>query len=121
MVQLLGRKYFQTLGVVFRVKYDSKDKSLYVTGAKSFSGSGSKDGKVHPNCMHDACAVILRLAASSGEVQWVRTMKGSPRWGVFDQSGGVEIASENDGPYIYVAIDDTGECSMDEAVSVALI
>ena len=36
-------------------------------------------------------------------------LQASPRWGVFDQSGDVELAVDADGPYIYAAFDDAGE------------
>lgn len=116
---IMWEKILPDLGAVFRIKHDSEDGALYVTGTTTYGGS-AKDGKVHPHCLHDTCAVVLRLAASDGEVQWVRTVKGSPRWGVFDQSGGVEIATADDGPNIYVAIDDTAEESKDGNSAVSL-
>lgn len=100
------------LGAAYRIKHDPDDGSLYVTGSTIYIGS-AKGGKIHALRKHDTCAVVLRLSASYGKFHWERTMKGSPRWGVFDQSGGVELANENDGPYIYVAFDDLGEGSED--------
>merc|ERR1712151_839244 len=58
----------------------------------------------------------MRLDSSNGSVKWIRTVKGSARWGIFDQRGGLELADEEkDGPYLYVALDDTGEGSVENA------
>jgi len=96
------------LGAAFHLKYDSEDESLYVTGTTTYGGS-AKDGKDHSVCDHDTCAVVLRLSATDGSIQWQRTVKGSPRWGIVDSTGGVELANAGDGPFIYVAFDDVGE------------
>lgn len=103
------------LGAAFRTKHDAEDNSLYIAGTTTFSGFTNKDGKDNPLCEHDTCSVVMRLSATDGAIQWERTLQGSPRWGVFGQNGGVGVASEADGPYVYVAIDDTGE---DTATSV---
>jgi len=105
---VVWEKILPQLGTAFRMKYDAEDNSLYIAGSTTFSGF-SKDAKENPLCEHETCSVILRLTATDGAVQWERTLQGSPRWGVFGQNGGVGIANEADGPYIYVAVDDTGE------------
>ena len=82
----------------------------------TYGGSTSGHQKDHPLCDHDNCSVIMRLSPTDGEVEWARTVKGSPRWGVYDQAGGLELGKEDvDGPYIYVAMDDTGEGAVEEA------
>jgi len=94
------------------VAYDKEDDSLYVTGTTSYIGEATDiptDTKSNENCNHDMCAVTMRLSASDGSTEWVRTTKGSPRWNFFDQTGDIELANELDGPYIYVALDDVGE------------
>jgi len=96
------------LGAAFHLRYDAEDEALYVQGTTTYGGSAA-DAKDHPVCDHDACAVTLRLSATDGSVHWQRTVKGSPQWGIVDQTGGIELASADDGPYIYVAYDDVGE------------
>jgi len=98
-------------GAAFWIKYDASDDTLYYTGTTTYGGT-STDSKDHSGCESsesESCAIIGRMSASTGDVEWVRTVSGSPRWGIFDQSGDLELASESDGPYIYVAIDDVGE------------
>jgi len=112
---LLWEQSFPELGALFFVKHDREDGGLYVAGSTTFGGS-SKDAKDHPHCPDDSCSVIMRLDSSDGTVEWIRTVKGSARWGVFDQSGGLELADEEkDGPYLYVALDDTGEGEVEDA------
>lgn len=107
---VIWEKVLPGLGAAFRMKHDSEDGSLYVVGTTTFSGfPDGTDPKENPLCEHKTCSVVLRMSATDGEVQWERTLQGSPRWGVFGQNGGVGLASNADGPYIYVAIDDTGE------------
>ena len=112
---LLWEQSFPELGALFFVKHDREDGGLYVAGSTTFGGS-SKDAKDHPHCPDESCSVIMRLDSTDGTVDWVRTVKGSARWGVFDQSGGLELADEEkDGPYLYVALDDTGEGDVEDA------
>lgn len=108
-------------GAAFWIKYDASDDSVYYTGTTTYGGT-SKDSKKHLGCDSESCGVTGRLSASTGDIEWARTVSGSPRWGVFDQSGDLELASEDDGPYIYVAIDDVGEggpVSLDGGTSYA--
>ena len=97
------------LGAAIRMKFDEEDDSLYVTGTTTFSGLVAKDPKTNTLCEHETCSVVLRLSAADGVVQWERTLQGSPRWGAFGQNGGVGLANGADSPYVYVAVDDTGE------------
>jgi len=109
------------LAAAMWIVYDETDNALYVTGTTTYKGDGS-DGKIHESCNHDTCAVTMRLSASDGTIDWVRTVQGSPRWNFFDQTGDIRLASESDGPYIYVALDDAGEngvVSMDEGTPYA--
>ena len=118
---LVWQKAFNDLGAAMWLVYDDSDNSLYVTGTTSYKG-GSADGKVHDACNHDVCAVTMRLSATDGNVDWVRTMQGSPRWNFFDQTGDIRLSSDLDGPYIYVALDDAGEegpVSIDEGTPYA--
>lgn len=114
---LMWEKTFPDIGALFAIKYDNEQGGgLYVTGTTTYGGSTKGYQKDHPLCDHDNCSVIIRLSPTDGEVQWERHVKGSPRWGVFDQAGGLELAKEDvDGPYIYVAMDDTGEGAVEEA------
>jgi len=108
-------------GAAFWIKYDASDDALYYTGTTTYGGT-SKDSKGHNGCDSESCAVTGRMSASTGDIQWVRTVAGSPRWGVFDQSGDIELASDSDGPFIYVAFDDVGEggpVSLDSGTSYA--
>ena len=111
----MWEKIFDDLGAAFWIKYDAADEALYFTATTTHGGGttsrskGPPDGKLHPNCDHDTCAVTGRLSATDGTVHWLRTFQGSPRWGAFDQSGDVELAAEADGPYVYAAFDDAGE------------
>jgi len=107
-------KEFTDLGAAMWLVYDETDNSLYVTGTTSYKGNPTaddeSDAKVHDSCSYDVCAVTMRLSAADGTVEWVRTVEGSPRWNYFDQTGDIRLsASDNDGPYIYVALDDAGE------------
>jgi hypothetical protein len=115
--ELMWEKSFPGVGALFEVKYDSEQSGgLYVSGTTTYGGSIAGNPKDHPYCDHDNCSVVMRLSPTDGEVQWVRTVKGSPRWGIFDQKGGLELAREDfDGPYIYVAMDDTGEGEVEMA------
>jgi len=106
--KIIWEKTFPDLGAAFWIKYDVSDNALYYTGTTTYGGS-SKDAKAHLLCSSDACAVTGRMSAVTGSVEWTRTVPGSPRWGIFDQSGDIELAADNDGPYIYVALDDVGE------------
>jgi len=105
------------------IAYDETDGALYVTGTTTHTGKADgSDGKIHQSCSHDTCGVTMRLSASTGAVDWVRTVQGSPRWNFFDQTGDIRLASSLDGPYIYVALDDAGEngaVSMDEGTPYA--
>lgn len=114
---LMWEKRFTDLSALFTIKYDNEQGGgLYVTGTTTYGGSTNGHQKDHPLCDHDNCSVIMRLSPTDGEVQWARTVKGSPRWGVFDQAGGLELGKEDvDGPYIYVVMDDTGEGAVEEA------
>jgi len=115
---LIWEKTFPDLGALFTIKWDSvklfEEAGLYVTGTTTYGGSNKGNPKDHPLCDHDSCSVIMRLSSTDGEMQWTRTVKGSPRWGLFDQSGGLVIG-ERDDPFIYVAMDDTGEGAVQEA------
>mmetsp|Transcript_28628 Transcript_28628/g.42324 ORF Transcript_28628/g.42324 Transcript_28628/m.42324 type:complete len:626 (-) Transcript_28628:52-1929(-) len=120
----MWEKVFPDMGAFFEIKFDhhqgfddlEQGGALYVTGTTTYAGSTAGNPKDHPYCDHDSCSVILRLSPIDGEVQWVRTVKGSPRWGIFDMKGGLELAVEDlDGPYIYVAMDDTGEGDVEVA------
>ena len=101
---------FDDLGAAFWIKYDADDESLYFTATTTYGGGstskskGPPDGKLHPNCDHDTCAVTGRLSATDGTVHWLRTLQGSPRWGAFDQSGDIELAPAADGPYVYLSL-----------------
>ena len=77
----------------------------------------AKDGKDHQFCEYDSCSVLISLSAVNGSVQWESTVKGSPRWGVFDQYGDVKLGTDKDGHYVYAMFNDTGEGG-DEAVSI---
>jgi hypothetical protein len=105
---VLWERAFNDTGALFFVKWDAEDGALYTAGTTTYGGAapGAKD---HAHCPHATCAVVMRLASSDGAPQWVRTLRGSPRWGNSDQSGGVALAGERDGPFLYVALDDTGE------------
>ncbi len=105
---VLWEEVFTDLGAAMWLVYDETDRSLYVTGTTSYKGDAT-DSKLHNACNHEVCAVTMRLSATDGNVEWVRTLKGSPRWNFFDQTGDIRLASEQDGPYIYVALDDAGE------------
>ena len=118
---IVWEKSFNDLGAAMWLVYDGTDNSLYVTGTTSYKGEAS-DSKVHDACNHDVCAVTMRLSANNGDVDWVRTVQGSPRWNFFDQTGDIRLSSEEDGPYIYVALDDAGEdgpISIDEGTPYA--
>uniref|UniRef100_A0A7S3QBX1 Uncharacterized protein n=1 Tax=Chaetoceros debilis TaxID=122233 RepID=A0A7S3QBX1_9STRA len=113
---IVWEKIFTDLGAAMWLVYDDTDESLYVTGTTSYKG-GADDGKVHDACSHEVCAVTMRLSAADGNVDWVRTVQGSPRWNFFDQTGDIRLGSDKDGPYVYVALDDAGELgpvSLDE-------
>jgi len=113
---ILWEKTFSDLGAIFDIKYDREDGGLYITGTTTYGGSTSGHQKDHLLCDHDNCSVVMRLSSVDGEMQWARAVKGSPRWGVFDQGGGVAIGKEDlDGPYIYVALDDTGDGPIEDA------
>jgi len=115
---IVWEKSFPELGALFFIKHDREDGGLYVAGTTTYGGesAGAKD---HPHCPDDSCSVVMRLDSSDGTIDWVRTVKGSARWGVFDQSGGLELADEEkDGPYIYVALDDTGEGAVETEASL---
>jgi len=101
-------EWFTNLGAAFWITYDETDHSLYVTGTTTYKGDKT-DHKNHTNCKHDSCAVTMRLSASDGSIDWLRTVKASPRWNFFDQTGDIRLANSLDGPYIYVALDDAGE------------
>jgi len=105
---VVWEKWFTDLGAAFWIVYDDTDHSLYVTGTTTYKGDKS-DHKNHDNCKHDSCAATMRLSASDGSCDWIRTTKASPRWNFFDQSGDVRLANSLDGPYIYVAFDDAGQ------------
>lgn len=106
---VLWENSFTDVGALFFVKWDREDGAIYVAGTTTYGGD-AKGAKDHEHCPEDTCSVVMRLSSTDGSAQWVRTIKGSPRWGVFDQSGGLELADdEKDGPYLYVALDDTGE------------
>ena len=77
----------------------------------------AKDGKDHQFCEYDSCSVLTSLSAVNGSVQWESTVKGSPRWGVFDQYGDVKLGTDKDGHYVYAMFNDTGEGG-DEAISI---
>jgi len=118
--ELLWEKIFTDVGAVLAIKYDTEklfeEAGLYVTATTAYSGGMKGNAKNHTMCDHDSCSVVMRLSSSDGEMQWTRTIKGSPRWGLFDQSGGIEMGIEDvDGPYIYVAMDDTGEGDVEDA------
>ena len=106
--QILWEKQMPDLGAAFWITYDASDNSLHFTGTTTYGGS-SKDAKATSFCDTEACAITGRLSADSGELSWIQSVSGSPRWGSFDQSGDIEIASASDGPYLYVAFDDVGE------------
>jgi len=101
-------KSFTDLGAAMWLVYDESDDALYVTGTTSYKGEAA-DAKLHDLCTYDVCAVTMRLSASDGSVDWMRTLEGSPRWNFFDQTGDIRLASNEDGPYVYVALDDAGE------------
>jgi hypothetical protein len=107
---VLWEQVLTQVAAVLRIKYDPQDHTLYATGTTTFSGFTDKDNnKVNPLCEHATCSVVIRMSAMDGNVEWERTLQGSPRWGVFGQNGGVGLAAAADGPYVYVAVDDTGE------------
>jgi len=105
---VIWEKTFPELGAAFFLKYDSEDESLYISGTTTYGGA-AKGKKEHSLCAHDTCAITLRISAEDGSVHWERSAKGSPRWGIVDATGGVELATASDGPYIYVAFDDVGD------------
>jgi len=105
---IMWEKTLPELGAAFYLKYDSEDESLYVSGTTSYGGA-AKGKKEHSLCDHDTCAITLRISAEDGSVEWERSAKGSPRWGIVDATGGVELATAGDGPFIYVAFDDVGD------------
>jgi len=105
---IIWQKEFSDLGAAMWLVYDENDDALYVTGTTSYLGE-EKDSKKHSWCDTAVCAVTMRLSAEEGDVEWVRTIEGSPRWNLFDQTGDIRLASDSDGPYIYVALDDAGE------------
>jgi len=106
---ILWQTILPQLGAAIRMKFDAEDNSLYITGSTTFSGFPLKDPKSNSLCNHETCSVVIRMSATSGTVEWERTLQGSARWGVFGQNGGVGLAGAADGPYVYVAVDDTGE------------
>jgi len=109
---LLWEQNYTDLGAAMWLVYDEIDDALYVTGTTSYKGELSNittDTKNHKQCQHEICAVTMRLSASDGTTDWIRTTKGSPRWNFFDQTGDIRLANNLDGPYIYVALDDIGE------------
>merc|ERR1712176_351186 len=109
---ILWEKQFSELGAAMWIVYDKDDESLYVTGTTSYFGQTSEketDTKDHKHCPHEICGVTMRLSAVDGTTEWVRTTKGSPRWNFFDNTGDIELAESNDGPYVYVAMDDIAE------------
>jgi len=106
--EIVWEKIMSDIGAAFWIKYDASDGALYFTGTTTYGGS-AKDAKANPLCVSESCAIVGRMSAETGEVEWVRSVSGSPRWGVFDQSGDIELASELDGAYIYVAFDNVGE------------
>jgi len=115
---IVWEKSFPELGALFFIKHDREDGGLYVAGTTTYGGA-SEGAKDHPHCPDDSCSVVMRLDSSDGTIDWVRTVKGSARWGVFDQSGGLELADEEkDGPYIYVALDDTGDGAVEMEASL---
>jgi len=105
---VVWEKKYTDLGAAMWIVYDATDDALYVTGTTSYKGDGS-DSKIHQSCIHDVCAVTMRLSAINGDMDWIRVVQGSPRWNFFDQTGDIRLASDLDGPYIYVALDDAGE------------
>lgn len=123
---IVWEQMFEDLGAAMWIAYDESDQSLYVTGTTSYFGESS-EGKVpkeNKYCNHEICAVTMRLSAEDGSTHWVRTSNGSPRWNFFDQTGDISLASDLDGPYVYVALDDVGEdvegiISLDEGSSYA--
>ena len=107
---LVWESKFDEIGATLWLKYDASDNAIYFTATTAYGGKEKSEVlKAHPNCEHDTCAVTGRLSATDGAMHWVRTFQASPRWGVFDQSGDVELAVDADGPYIYAAFDDAGE------------
>jgi len=105
---IVWEKEFTDLGAAMWLVYDETDDSLYVTGTTSYRGEVD-DSKEHDWCNTVTCAITMRLSASNGDIDWIRSIEGSPRWNFFDQSGDIRLAHESDGPYIYVALDDAGE------------
>jgi len=105
---IVWEKEFTDLGAAMWLVYDATDDALYVTGTTSYLG-GVDDSKEHDWCDTTTCAITMRLSASNGDVDWVRSIEGSPRWNFFDQTGDIRLANDLDGPYIYVALDDAGE------------
>merc|ERR1712176_132889 len=109
---IVWEKQFSDLGAAMWIVYDKEDESLYVTGTTSYLGKVTEketDTKSHQYCNHEICGVTMRLSAVDGTTEWVRTTKGSPRWNFFDNTGDIELAESNDGPYVYVAMDDIAE------------
>jgi len=105
---IMWEKQYTDLGAAMWIAYDEMDDALYVTGTTTYKGEDS-DSKIHQSCNHVTCAVTMRLSAIDGEMDWVRTVQGSPRWNFFDQTGDIRLANDLDGPYVYVALDDAGE------------
>jgi len=100
---------FDDLAAAMWLVYDEIDDALYVTGTTSHKGYFQSHDKDHILCDYETCGVTMRLSAKDGAIDWVRTVQGSPSWNFFSQSGDVRLAHEDDGPYIYVALDDAGE------------
>eukprot|EP00592_Proboscia_alata_P018672 CAMPEP_0194409506 /NCGR_PEP_ID=MMETSP0176-20130528/7392_1 /TAXON_ID=216777 /ORGANISM="Proboscia alata, Strain PI-D3" /LENGTH=453 /DNA_ID=CAMNT_0039210173 /DNA_START=39 /DNA_END=1396 /DNA_ORIENTATION=+ len=107
--ELLWEKKLPQLGAVLRISYDESSAAVYATGTTTFSGMTNKGdaNSANPLCAHDTCSVVLQISMVDASVGWERTLQGSPRWGVFGQNGGITV--DVDGPFIYAAVDDTGE------------
>ena len=100
------------------IKYDREDGGLYIAGTMTHGGS-SQGANDHPHCPDDLCPIVMHLDSSDGTIDWIRTVKESARWGAFDQSGGLELADEEKyGPYMYVALEDTGEGEVEMEASL---
>jgi len=101
--------------------YDSEDDSIYFT-AEIVNSNLEESGELKVTCSEtsEGCNLLARASASTGSIEWVRYAHGT--YGVPWNHGDVELATVNDGPYIYAAyhgVGSLGPSSLDLGTSYA--
>ena len=101
--------------------YDSEDDSIYFT-AEIVNSNLEESGELKVTCFEtsEGCNLLVRATASTGSIEWVRYAHGT--YGVPWNHGDVELATVNDGPYIYAAyhgVGSLGPSSLDLGTSYA--